>query len=926
MRLTLVCVWLWLAASPPVVSASGVQPQSGTVAALMAKMTPKEKVGQLFLVTFYGPAAGEGTEIANLIVNYHVGGVALLAANDNITETTNVPLHVLTLVNQLQSEAITATQTTATPNGAKAPPFIPLFIAINHEGDGYPFTEIRSGMTALPDAMAMGATWDPEQAQTMGAIAGEELAALGINLLLGPSLDVLDTPRPLGSGDLGPRAFGGDPFWVSGMGQAYIRGVHTGSQGKVAVVSKHFPGQGGSDRRPEEEVSTVRKSLEQLKQIELAPFFAVTGNAPDPASTTDALLTAHIRFQGFQGNIRQTTRPVSFDQQAFAQLLALPELVNWRANGGVTISDSLGVRAVKRFYDPAEQTFNHRIIARDAFLAGNDILFLSEFGLLPRADQTSKIIDTLTFFTQQYEADQTFAKKVDEAVARILSLKLRLYGPFDPAKILQPESGLQVLGQGGDKVFTLAQNAVTLISPTIDELAARVPQPPSPTDRIVFFTDTRLGRQCSTCPPFPLLDKRALELTVLQRYGPQGSKQIREGYLLSFTFDELANYLNVAPTLVVGKGTPTPEPLTVGLALDQANWVVFAMLNVSPEVTASGIVSRFLAERPDIPLSKKVIIFAFNAPYYLDTTDLSKLTAFYALYSKTPAFVDVAARLLFFELVPKGASPVSVSSVGYDLIEVTAPDPKQIIEICLEGLACSEVPHQTPVAPATDLRVGDSINLATSVIRDLNGHPVPDDTLVRFSVTYQSEGLAPTFVETKTKAGVAMTSLTLDHTGQLEITASSEPAFSSITLQINVQKNEPSVITTIVPTPGPSDTPEPTVTVMLVTATPSTPKPLAQTGRVVGRDFFMLFLGLIGAMVIGYRLGNQEGYPTRGIRVALAGAIGVLLGYNFFALALPGADLTFSLFGIWAASMCVFLGAGLGLAAGWYWFVRRGNG
>src|SRR6185436_6977528 len=162
MRLTLVLVCLWLAVAPPVVLASGVRPQSGTVAALMAKMTPKEKVGQLFLVTFYGPSAAEGTEIQNLIVNYHVGGVVLLAANDNITETNDVPLHVLTLVNQLQSDVITATQTTATPNGAKALPFIPLFIATNHEGDGYPFTEIRSGMTELPDAMAIGATWDPE--------------------------------------------------------------------------------------------------------------------------------------------------------------------------------------------------------------------------------------------------------------------------------------------------------------------------------------------------------------------------------------------------------------------------------------------------------------------------------------------------------------------------------------------------------------------------------------------------------------------------------------------------------------------------------------------------------------------------------------------------------------------------------------------
>ena len=63
-------------------------------------------------------------------------------------------------------------------------------------------------------------------------------------------------------------------------------------------------------------MATVRKSLEELKQVELAPFFAVTGDATSPESTTDGLLLSHIRYQGFQGNIRATTKPVSFDAQA----------------------------------------------------------------------------------------------------------------------------------------------------------------------------------------------------------------------------------------------------------------------------------------------------------------------------------------------------------------------------------------------------------------------------------------------------------------------------------------------------------------------------------------------------------------------------------------------------------------------------------
>ena len=44
------------------------------------------------------------------------------------------------------------------------------------------------------------------------------------------------------------------------------------------------------------------------------------------------------------------------------------------------------------------------------------------------------------------------------------------------------------------------------------------------------------------------------------------------------------------------------------------------------------------------------MVFAFNAPYYLDATDISKLTAYYAFYSKINPFIDVAARILFQEV------------------------------------------------------------------------------------------------------------------------------------------------------------------------------------------------------------------------------------------------------------------------------------
>ena len=81
-------------------------------------------------------------------------------------------------------------------------------------------------------------------AQQVGAVLGSELSALGFNLYFGPSLDVVEAPNPSAQIDLGPRVFGGDPFWVGEMGRAYISGLHTGSNSRMVVVAKNFPGRG----------------------------------------------------------------------------------------------------------------------------------------------------------------------------------------------------------------------------------------------------------------------------------------------------------------------------------------------------------------------------------------------------------------------------------------------------------------------------------------------------------------------------------------------------------------------------------------------------------------------------------------------------------------------------------------------------------
>jgi len=250
-------------------------------------MTPEERVGQLFLVNFQGTNTGTDSQIYDLIANHHIGGVVLQAENDNFAAAPDTVNGAHQLIRTLQSIEAQGSVATPDPNASgqtKNGIYVPLFVGISQEGDGTPYDQILSGMTPLPSEMAIGASWDTNMARQVGTVEGSELSAMGFNLLLGPSLDVVESPNPSAKIDLGTRVFGGDPFWVGEMGKAYISGVHNGSNSRMVVVAKHFPGRGSSDRSPEEEVATVRKSLEQLKQIELSPFFAVT-QSEDPATS-----------------------------------------------------------------------------------------------------------------------------------------------------------------------------------------------------------------------------------------------------------------------------------------------------------------------------------------------------------------------------------------------------------------------------------------------------------------------------------------------------------------------------------------------------------------------------------------------------------------------------------------------------------------
>jgi len=914
---------------------------------LMERMTSLEKVGQLFLITFQGNDVSANSEIARLIQQVRIGGVVLSPAYRNFVNHPGAPTQLIQLTNRLQLLALTATegQPPSMSIGSYTP--IPLFIALNEEGDGPPYTALWEGLPPLPSAMALGATWNPAYAEQVGEIVGAALSALGVNLLLGPSLDVLDRPGLTSTSTIGTRSFGGDPFWVSKFGQAYIRGVHRGAQGRVLTVAKHFPGLGSADRDPHKDLPTIQKSLETLRSVDLVPFFSVAAQrADDPLATTDALMVSHVRYRGFQGNIRQLSRPLSLDAQNLPAILDLPELAAWRAAGGLLLSQELGVPSIRKFYDPNLETFPAKRIAQEAFLAGNDLLYLARFDLNDDwSAQVANIEATILFFCDRYDADPTFRARVDESVARILTRKLSLYGEFSPQRVLRDEGGFPDIAERGYSIAAkIAQEAATLIYPGVTELSGRLPGPPLLSETILIITDERLAQECDRCVPYHEIEPTALERLILKLYGPEATAQVVPDRVHSLTFGELKKTLlassgirplfrtsafapspvtqlpAVAPdnAAAMAPSSPLSTPLTSTIAANvqlirDANWLIFAMLDVDPaRYPDSDALKLFLREWPENLEGKKLIVFVFNAPYFLDATEVSQLTAYYGLYSKTTPFLEVAVRLLFQEFQPRGASPVDVSATGYQIIEVTRPDPGQIIG--LEAVTGSEVaegtplstltpppiaPEATPLSVKLNVRVGDVLTLRTSRIIDRNGRPVPDGTPVEFRLLDVAQSLEARLQAT-TVSGVATARFALERSGTWQVTAVSEPAQRSVRLIITIPEQGPVEVgidrpqttattqststTTTATTPTRGITPVPGEQEVL----PEKPSAIAPHGKIVGAlDLLLsvLALGLVGVLTF-HITASRRLMLSESLARSLTGCALGLVGYILYALGL----------------------------------------
>jgi beta-N-acetylhexosaminidase len=528
-----------------------------------------------------------------------------------------------------------------------------------------------------------------------------------------------------------------------------------------------------------------------------------------------------------------------------------------------------------------------------------------------------------------------------------------LYGQdFSLANVLMDNSQIPAMvGQDSASVFSVAQSAITLIAPSPAELVERLPSPPNASDSIAIFTDVRQVSQCSTCPLQSLMSETALEERILALYGPEASNQVQAEQISSFSFADLQAFLDAGPhpiplpTIPITPSAtlepevtplaedvteeepgPTPElpaAYLVQEALEDVDWIIFAMI----DSTQTSALNNFLAQRQDIVRNTRVIVLAYNAPYYLDTTEISKLTAYFGVYSKAEAFIDASVRALFQELPANGRSPVNIEGISYDLFRQTQPDPAQVIALFIirDGQVQSP-PSEEPL----EASIGDTLRLQTGVIYDHNGNPVPDGTPVQFIQSDRIQGLVNIIAEVPTTAGIAQLDYVLEARtgpGQFRITAMSGEARASQEVDIFIEgEAQVAIITpTAMPTATPTLTPTATSTATPTSTATATPTPIPEPLPLVPEepgiriklsDFEMLIAVMAGLLLtssLGLVMSRQrQADLEQQIGWALWGVVGSLILYIYYALGLPGTAPLIELRS-WAGLITTLIGGLLGL-------------
>ena len=355
--------------------------QTWDVESLMAGMSLREKVGQLFLVR---PDALDPAQTQEEIDNSDMPGVKeLTSAMEEMLEKYPVGGVVLFGKNLSSPQQVTAFN-----QAFQEASRIPLFIGVDEEGGSVARLANHPGfdLPQYESAGAVGAAGDPENAREMGRVIGSYLNEYGFNLDFAPVADVNTNPQnPV----IGDRAFSSQPRQAAQMASAMAEGL---TQEGIIPVFKHFPGHGDTAEDSHSGIAVTYKTAQEMESCEWIPFSQVPEGA--------WVMVGHIAAPEITGDLT----PASLSPALVTGVLR--EQLGFE---GLVVTDSLAMGAITQEYTPGQA-------ALEALNAGCDLLLMPA-GL---EEAFEAVVTALENGTLSQE-------RLDQSVERILEYKLE-YG------------------------------------------------------------------------------------------------------------------------------------------------------------------------------------------------------------------------------------------------------------------------------------------------------------------------------------------------------------------------------------------------------------------------------------------------------------------------------------------------------------------
>ncbi|MEU9391557.1 glycoside hydrolase family 3 N-terminal domain-containing protein [Streptomyces sp. NPDC048324] len=346
------------------------------VADLLSRMSLTEKAGQMTQAE--RGAVGEGADVTA----YDLGS---LLSGGGSTPTPNTPAAWAKMIDAFQLRA----QATRLQ--------IPLVYGV----DAVHGHNNLAGATIMPHNIGIGATRDPQLAERTGAVTASEVRATGVPWDFAPCLCVSRDER----WGRAYESFGEDPALVESM-ETIIQGLQGRADGrdlshgdKVLATAKHFVGDGGTAYGSSTtgtytiDQGVTKVTRQELEAVHLAPFRTAVdrgvGTVMPSYSSLDVL----------------------GDGQGPVKMHARADMINGVLKGrmgfdGFVISDWNAIDQLPGDY-PAH--------VRTAVNAGVDMMMVP----YSYKDFTATLVD-------EVKAGRVSGKRIDDAVARILTQKFRL--------------------------------------------------------------------------------------------------------------------------------------------------------------------------------------------------------------------------------------------------------------------------------------------------------------------------------------------------------------------------------------------------------------------------------------------------------------------------------------------------------------------